>query len=132
MNKKIKYKYNIYYDIEWMLNTLRNKKWLKEKELIFFKPSIFRLLKLWFNRPKGPDIDVEFNVTCYWISSGTWGAYRPPNKIFICPHKIPNLAKVIRHEITHLKYNHDVYGMKHDDKEEYINKKESENFNLKK
>lgn len=132
MSKKIIYKYSLFYDIEWMLNTLKNKEWLKEKELVFFLPSFSRFFKLLFNRPKGPYIETEFDITCYWISSGTWGAYRPPNKIFICPHKIPNLEKVIRHEITHLKHNENVSSMEHDDKEKYINEKEAEDFNYKK
>jgi hypothetical protein len=112
-----------------MINTITKQSWLKEKGLVFFMPSIFRMIKLWFHRPIGPEIQSDFVVTCFWISSGTWGGYRPPDKIFICPHKIPNLEKVIRHEITHLQHDKDVLGLEHEQKEDYINAKEAEYYN---
>jgi len=117
-----------------MLNTFKKKEWLKQKKLVFFMPSLFRFFNLLLKKPRGPAIEVDFDVTCYWISSGTWGSYRPPNKIFICPYKIPNLKKVIRHEISHLKHNDTVLKLKmnHEDKERYINEKEKEDFNYEK
>lgn len=127
-NRKITYTYNIFYDIEWMIHTIRNRKWLQEKNLVFFMPSLSRMIRLWFKRPQGPDIETDHKITCYFISSGTWGSYRPPNKIFICPYRIPNLKKVIQHEITHLEHEKDVLSMNHEEKEEYINKKEGEHF----
>lgn len=113
-----------------MYNTIKNKKWLQKKGLVFFMPSILRMIKLWFNLPKGPEIETESkkNITCYWISSGTWGAYRPPNKIFICPEKIPNINKVIIHELTHLQYEKEVCNLSHEDKEKYINNKQKNNL----
>lgn len=64
------------------------------------------------------------NTTCYWISSGTWGAYTPPDKIFICPkniHKTGGLKRVIEHEITHLAYAHETDNLAHEKKEDFIN-----------
>lgn len=123
MDKKITYKYSLFYDLQWMYLTLKKRKWLQEKRLIYFTPSLSRMVKLWFNRPKGPNLSVEFNVTCYWVSSGTWGAYRFPDKIFICAHKLDDMKRVIMHEIIHLKYDNDVKHMTHEEKEDYINKK---------
>jgi hypothetical protein len=127
-NRKVTYTYNIFYDIEWMIHTVRNKKWLQEKNLVFFMPSFSRMIRLWFHRPQGPYIETTHKITCYFISSGTWGSYRPPNKIFICPHHIPDLKKVIQHEITHLEHEKDVSLLTHEDKERYINTKEKEYF----
>jgi hypothetical protein len=85
------------------------------------------MLYLWFKKPASLDIDTENKIFCYWISSGTWGAYTPPNKIFICPweiNKAGGLKRVIEHELTHLKYEKDVRQKKlsHEEKEEFINK----------
>ncbi len=104
---------------------MRNAHWLEEKKIVAFKPCIFKMIKFWFNLPTGPKIETDFPVTCYWLSSGTWGSYTPPDKIFICTRGLKNIEEVIQHEITHLKYNMDVRGMSHEEKEKYINEKNS-------
>jgi hypothetical protein len=120
----VQYKYSILWDIRWAFRTIKNWKWLKDKKLAVFKPKLSKTIWLWFNMPQGPKIETDSPVTCYWISSGTWGSYSPPNKIFICPRGLKNIEKVIRHEITHLAYDHDVVEMSHEQKEGYINRKE--------
>jgi hypothetical protein len=124
---KLKYKYSLKLDLVWAYRTIKNKKWHEDKNLVIFKPNLFKMIKLWFKKPIPPEIETEFPITCYWISSGTWGSYTPPDKIFICPRGLKNIKKVIQHEIAHLKYNDIVKDMTHEEKEEYINKINSEN-----
>lgn len=119
---QIKYKYSLKWDIIWAYRTIKNSKWLKSKKIIIFRPNIWEMLRLWFKKPVGPILINEFPVICYWCSSGSWGSYCPPDKIFICPRDLKNIEKVILHEIKHLKYNKDVIGMNHEEKEDYINK----------
>ena len=44
--------------------------------------------------------------------------------IYLCPIKISDLERTVRHEITHIIYNKDVQGMTHEQKEAYIESKE--------
>lgn len=81
---------------------------------------MFRLI---LKKPKGPDIDTDLQITCFWKSCGTWGSYRPPNKIFICPWEIPDLKQTIEHEIAHLKYFNQTKKMNYNQREKYINSK---------
>jgi len=120
---QIKYKYSLSWDIIWAYRTIKNSQWLKNKKIIVFRPNIWEMVKLWFKKPVGPILINDFPVTCYWCSSGSWGSYSPPDKIFICPRNLKDIEKVILHEITHLKYNKDAIGMSHEEKEEYINKR---------
>lgn len=120
--KQIKYKYSLKWDLIWMYRNMKNMRWLTEKRIVVFKPSIFKMVKLWFNMPVGPKIETELLVTCYWLSSGTWGSYIPPDKIFICPRGLKDVVRVINHEISHLKHDEEVQGMSHEEKENYINK----------
>jgi hypothetical protein len=125
--EQIRYKYSIKWDIIWAFRTVKKLKWLSEKKLAVFKPSLTKTIWLWFHIPSGPKIETASPITCYWISSGTWGSYTPPDKIFICPRGLKDIERVIRHEITHLTYNKDVENMSHEQKEEYINQKQEEN-----
>lgn len=118
----ITYKYSLLEDLRWAYRTVRNRRWLKEKKIIFFFPNPSNFIKLLLHKPKQTYIDVNSKIICYWISSGTWGSYTPPNKIFICPWKNPDLKKTIIHELKHLKYYHEVANMSHEKKEDYINK----------
>lgn len=122
---KLAYRYSLKWDLVWAFRTNRNAGWLKSKKLVVFNPSLFQMIKLWFKKPIGPEIGTEFPVVCYWISSGTWGSYTPPNKIFICPRGLKNIEKVIRHELAHIKYNDEVQKMTYEDKERYINDRQS-------
>lgn len=123
---RVYYKYSLKWDIIWAYRTLLNYRWLKNKGLKFFLPNPIRAIKIILSKPKGPEIDTDLDhpVTCYWITSGTWGSYTPPDKIFICPYKIPNLKRVIEHEVIHLKYFHDTDLMSHEDKEDFVNRKQ--------
>lgn len=99
--------------------------WLKEKKLKIFYPNPIKMIYLWFNLPK-VDIQSDEDITCYWVHSGTWGAYTPPNKIFVCPWDIDSAGgfeRLIKHEINHLKFEKDVHDMSHEEKESYINYK---------
>jgi hypothetical protein len=124
----INYKYNLYKDLKWAYLTIKNYKWLKEKELKFFFPNPFRMIYLWCKKPVGPHININKNINCYWISSGTWGAFTPPNEIFICPWEIPNLEKVILHEIAHLEFEQNTKNMSYEEKEKFINQKMEKAF----
>jgi len=128
----IEYKYSILYDIVWMLKTIKNIGWLKKKGLKVFYPNFFRIIKLCFNRPVGPKVEAKNKIFCYWISSGTWGSYAPPNKIFICPWEIGKaggLKRVIEHEIVHLEHESEIQKMNlnHEEKEKFINRKQKRN-----
>lgn len=121
--EKIRYRYSLKWDLTWAYRTIKNYRWCRSKGLPIFTPSVLKMIELWICRPVGPKIETEFPVTCYWISSGTWGAYTPPDKVFICPRNQKNIERVIKHEITHLKYNDDVKNMTHEEKEKFINSK---------
>lgn len=117
----ITFKYNLFVDIYNSFITIKEYRWLKKHKLIFFLPNPFLMLKLIFNRPKPLLIDTgDMDIVCYWVSSGTWGSYQPPNKIFICPWNIPDMEEIIKHEIKHLKYEYKVKNMSHEDKEDFI------------
>lgn len=81
----ITFKYSFYYDLLWIFRTWENKNFLSQKKLVVFPPSIKNIIKIWFDRPDPVLIDSPFDITCYWISAGTWGSFMVPNKIFICP-----------------------------------------------
>jgi len=117
------YKYSLKEDLRWSFRTIKNLKWLKKHNLKIFYPNLFRMILLWFKKPK-INFQTTKDITCYWIHAGTWGSYTPPNKIFICPWKIAQaggLQRVIEHEITHLEYEPSVKGMTHEEKEKFIN-----------
>ncbi|PIR93926.1 hypothetical protein COT97_04015 [Candidatus Falkowbacteria bacterium CG10_big_fil_rev_8_21_14_0_10_39_11] len=123
----ITYKYSFVEDFRWSYRTIKNLKWLKSKKLIIFYPNVFRMIFLWIKKPK-TDFQVDMNITCYWIHAGTWGAYTPPDKIFICPWEIDKtggLERVIKHEVTHLKLSDKTESLTHDEKEAYVNRHSS-------
>ncbi|MFH0874074.1 MAG: hypothetical protein V1846_04540 [Candidatus Komeilibacteria bacterium] len=121
----IAYKYSLIEDLRWSYRTLSNLKWLKQKKLVVFYPNIFRMLLLWFKRPK-IELFSDRDIICYWVHCGTWGAFTPPNKIFICPWEIENAGgfnKVIDHEIKHLIYYEETKHLEHEEREKIINSK---------
>ena len=78
---------------------------------------------------------MDEGITCYWVSSGTWGSYNPDkNIISICPYLIKNapggLEGVIKHEITHLNHPEADNMRSHEEKEKYINER-SKSFKTK-
>lgn len=124
----IKYHYNLIEDIKTHVGIWRDMKWLKENKIVIIRPSVFKTISVAFNwwvlkRPK-VRFQCEKNIHCYWVSAGNWGSYYPPDKIHICPIKIPDLERTVQHEITHIIYNEDVQGMTHEQKEAYIESKE--------
>lgn len=125
------YKYSLIEDLKWSYRTLINLGWLKEKNLKIFYPNPFRMVHLWFKRPK-PNIQSNEDYICYWIHAGTWGSYTPPNKIFICPWRIAGAGgfeRLIKHEIIHLKHSHVAENMTHERKEKLIRYYEKRNKN---
>lgn len=72
-----------------------------------------------YERPK-----IDNDMTCYFVSCGTWGAYRPPNTVLVCPIDFEKsgmtMGDNIMHEITHIAHEHDVKNMTHAEKESYI------------
>jgi hypothetical protein len=130
----LEFKYSLIQDIRWAFRTLRNRKILLARRLVVFRPSIFKMFSLWLNRPEPIEIKTSGEITCYWISSGTWGAYTPPNSIFVCPWKemggrysSEELRKVIMHEIYHLYFYDKTKNMDFYDREEFIKKRLKEN-----
>ena len=122
-NIMITYKYSLKQDLRWSYRTLKNRKWLREQNLKIFYPNICRMVFLWIKKPK-TNFQIEENIICYWVHASTWGAYTPPNEIFICPWQIEQtggLERVIKHEISHLKYTEHTKKMSHQDKEQFIN-----------
>lgn len=130
---KLKFKYSPLIDLRWSLRTLLNGRSLERKGLAVFRPSFSRMLSLWSRRPEAIDVEVEWPITCYWVSAGTWGAFIPPDRILLCPWKkaggaysAEELRRVIRHELFHLYYYDETKGMSHADREAYVNRKMKE------
>ena len=86
------------------------------------------MIYLWFNVPSFNKQLMRIeggDIYCYWIHSGTWGSYRPPNNIYICPWQIEKTGgfeRLLRHEITHLRYYDMTKNMTHEERENFINK----------
>lgn len=121
----ITYKYSLIKDIQRAFDIVfKNRIFLIENNLIVFWPNPIRWVWLVFNMPKGPKIQTTSDITCYWLSCGTWGTYyENENAIGICPWKIEKegLKEVIVHEIVHLEHP-EAEEMDHEKKEEYIEK----------
>jgi len=127
---KLAFRYSLFVDLRWLWHTFLNARRLEERGLAVFRPSLWAMATLWLRRPEPADVEVEFPVTCYWISSGTWGAFTPPDRILLCPRKkdggfysADELRRVIRHELFHLYYYEETRAMSHADREAYINRK---------
>ena len=119
----ITYKYSLKEDLRWSYRTIVNRKWLREKRLKIFYPNIFRMVFLWLKQPNSA-FQLEEDITCYWVHASTWGAYTPPDKIFICPWQIEKaggLERVIKHEASHLRNAKQTQNMSHEEKESFIN-----------
>lgn len=124
----ITFKYSFYWDFVWFFRNFKNRKWLKEKNIVYINFSFSQLFKNIFHKKnisiKSDQFKFDGDVICYWLSSGTWGSYTYPDKIFICPKdikKVGGLERVIEHELKHLKYYLEVEHLKHEEKEKKIN-----------
>ena len=118
---QVKFKYSLIEDIKVAIEIYSKRKWLKENEIIIFKPSILRFFKIIFTVPK-ISFESDIPVICYWVSNGSWGSYEYPDKIMIMPFDLPedmSLKELIKHEITHLKHP-ESEKMEHTEKEKYI------------
>lgn len=118
---QVKFKYSLIKDIKTCFEIFSKRKWLKEEDIIVFKPSFSRFLKMIFNRPKLV-FKSDFPIICYLVTNGTWGAYEHPNKIIIMPFDLPedmSLHELIEHEIEHLKHP-EAESMGQKEKEKYI------------
>lgn len=124
----IEYKYSLIEDLKTAANVVWLYFWLKKNKMIFFLPTLGRFIRIRRYRPKPLQIDIAENITCYFTSSGTWGAYELPNKIFICPWENRDMASVIKHEITHLRHEREVRNLKHKEKEKIIESKDSKEW----
>jgi hypothetical protein len=123
----IEYKYSFLVDIRNAWQTLRERRWLEENNLAYGMPSCKTMWRLFRNRPVGVSIKANRPVTCYWVSSGTWGSYEFPDRIYICPwhiEKAGGLERVMRHELLHLEHFNETVGMDYLARELYIDKKE--------
>lgn len=133
----VTFRYNPYYDIVWFFRNYKNRKWLKENKIYYspftFHQFVYNIFHKKTIKTKEFILNThEKEIICYWISSGTWGSYSYPDKIFICPkdiNKAGGLQRVIQHEITHLKYFSETENLKHAEKEDFINSKTHENRN---
>ena len=117
----IKYRYDLYKDIQRQLYCWQDRRWIKDQNIVYFAPNLFRAIKIWLNLPK-PTYQCEDEITCYWVTGGTWGGYQLPNEIYVCPYLSPyDVEDIIKHEITHLKHESEVQDMTYQEKENYIN-----------
>ena len=132
----IKYRYNLKKDIKNAIWTINDRGWFKDhSDIVVFWPNPLRWLwlMLWMMLSKKPNLEYEKDITCYWVSSGTWGSYHPDNnEIRICPWKIKtspdgSVEEVIKHEITHLLHP-EADEFEHDEKEKYIEKETLKEF----
>lgn len=120
----MKYRYSLYEDLKIFLHTRRSMDFFAREGIYVIPWTLKRYIKfLWnFFTYERPDIDVD--MTCYFVSCGTWGAYELPDKVYVCPIDIEYLditmRELIMHEIAHIKHEDAVQGMTHKEKEEYI------------
>ena len=125
----ITYRYSIYEDVKIFLHNKKNEGFIKNHGLYYIRWSLGAYLKLlyhhFFKRLELPNIDIDKDIVCYIVSSGTWGAYELPNKIYLCPidmqHLPMSVEELIKHEIAHLKYEKLVKDKTHEEKEKFIN-----------
>ena len=117
----ITYKYSILEDIKAHYLLMVSLVWLKKHRIKVFYPNPWETLKLMVKQPK-INYQCKQDITCYWVSAGTWGSYFLPSKIRVCPRQasLNFLKNTIKHEITHLLHEDKVRGMSHEKKEEYI------------
>jgi len=123
----IKYRYSLVRDIKNAIWTINDRKWFKEhSSIVKFWPNPIRWLWLlfWIISTKKPNIETEESIVCYWVSSGTWGAYHPDDmSISICPWKLEqcpdDLEELIKHEILHLEHP-EMDTLEHEKKERLI------------
>ncbi len=127
---KLKFRYSLLADLRWIFRTFRDARGLEEKGLVVFRPSLKNMFSLWRERPGAIDIEVIRPMTCYWISAGTWGAFTPPDRIYICPWKkgggaytANEMKRTMYHELFHLYYYDDTRDMSFADREAFVNQK---------
>lgn len=119
----ISFKYQPLWDLVWMKRNKTNSNFLNDigVEIIKFKPKNFLVIcNLLFNLKP---IKYKKDITVYFLSSGTTGAYTYPNKIFICPvniEKFGGLHRVLSHELAHLELGEEVEKLTHDEKEKRV------------
>lgn len=121
------FKYNIIKDIKNALWTIKDYKWFKEhNDIVVFWPNPLRWvwLLIWIVFTKKPRVESKDNIACYWVSSGTWGAYNTKDmSVNICPWKMKqcpdSLEDLIAHEILHLEHP-EANDLPHNEKEKYI------------
>ena len=106
----IKYHYSILEDIKAYLRVVWYWRWLRKERIQLLWPRPFKIPKI--------DYQCDKDITCYWVSGGVWGSYKLPDKIYVCPRG--DTERIIKHEIAHLEHEHEVQGMTHSEKEEYI------------
>jgi hypothetical protein len=129
------YKYSLLKEIKLLVHNYRNKKDLIKKDIVFIDFNFWNFIILYYrfrvSKIKMPHIDIPEDVICYIVSCGTWGAYKLPNKIFICLNEIGNLSMsledLILHEIIHLRLEASIKDMDFHTKEDKVNK-EAENL----
>lgn len=121
----LEFKYSFFVDLRIALQTLRELSWLKKNNLAYVMPSFRTMWQLYRHQPIGLPIKTEIPTTCYWVSSGTWGSYELPNRIYICPWYIERgggMERVIRHELLHLDCHERTLNMDYDSKEAVVEK----------
>ncbi|MEK7630907.1 MAG: hypothetical protein AAB417_02675 [Patescibacteria group bacterium] len=118
----ITYHYSLWEDIKMAIQTFGRFFWLKKHRLIFFMPTLKRFREI-RSFQKNIFIDISDDIQCYWVSSGTWGSYKAPNKIYICPWEIEQaggINSVINHEIKHLQLFDKTKHMSYEEREKII------------
>ena len=100
----ITYKYSFWQDLKLFLHNRKSKKQLEKNGVVFICFSFAKYVKLLLDFYRGridlPGLNLKVNIICYIISSGTWGAYESPNKIFICPLETDKLSRSMKELIV--------------------------------
>lgn len=125
----IHFTYNPIWDVRWGLRNIKNKDFLNKIRVTVFPFRIKHFILVYKRLRESKPIECTRNITVYFLTSGTTGAYTHPDKIFICPieiEKFGGLTRVLAHELAHLELGEGVEKLSHVDKEKKVNDLEKE------
>jgi hypothetical protein len=119
----ITFNYSLIWDIRWFIRNIRNKNFLKKIKVVVFPFRLKNYIIVFRNLLTLKNIKYKRNITVYFLTSGTTGAYSYPDKIFICPlniEKFGGLKRVLSHELAHLELGEIMETLSHEEKENKV------------